>query len=78
MRACVRAPALPGRSRFFARTIQDADIVAVALEHYRRSPALGLCDCLILEVARKADHLPLGTFDRALQKLDRAENAVIV
>jgi predicted nucleic acid-binding protein len=29
-------------------------------------------DCLVLEVARKAGHLPLGTFDRDLAKLDGA------
>jgi predicted nucleic-acid-binding protein len=54
-------------------TIQDSDTVAAALEHYRRRPALGFSDCLILEVARKAGHLPLGTFDRNLGKLDGAE-----
>jgi predicted nucleic-acid-binding protein len=54
-------------------TIQDSDTVAAALEHYRRRPALGFSDCLILEVARKAGHLPLGTFDRDLEKLDGAE-----
>ncbi len=54
-------------------TIQDSDTVATALEHYRRRPALGFSDCLILEVARKAGHLPLGTFDRDLGKLDGAE-----
>jgi predicted nucleic-acid-binding protein len=54
-------------------TIQDSDTVAAALEHYRRRPTLGFSDCLILEVARKAGHLPLGTFDRDLGKLDGAE-----
>jgi len=54
-------------------TIQDSDAVAAALEHYRRRPALGFSDCLILEVARKAGHVPLGTFDRDLGKLDGAE-----
>jgi predicted nucleic-acid-binding protein len=54
-------------------TIQDSDTVATALEHYRRRPALGFSDCLILEVARKAGHVPLGTFDRDLGKLDGAE-----
>jgi predicted nucleic-acid-binding protein len=54
-------------------TIQDSDTVAAALEHYRRRPALGFSDCLILEVARKAGHVPLGTFDRDLGKLDGAE-----
>jgi len=50
-------------------TIQDADTVQAALEHFRKWPALGFSDCLILEVARKAGHLPLGTFDRDLGKL---------
>jgi predicted nucleic-acid-binding protein len=51
-------------------TVQDADAVAAALEHFRKRPALGFSDCLILEVARKAGHLPLGTFDRDLGKLE--------
>lgn len=54
-------------------TIQDSETIAAALEQYRRRPALGFSDCLILEVARKAGHLPLGTFDRDLGKLDGAE-----
>lgn len=54
-------------------TIQDPDTVAAALEHYRRRSALGFSNCLILEGARKAGHVPLGTFDRDLGKLDGAE-----
>jgi predicted nucleic-acid-binding protein len=54
-------------------TIQDADAVAAALAYYRRRPRLGFSDCLVLEVARKAGHLPLGTFDRELGKLDGAQ-----
>jgi predicted nucleic-acid-binding protein len=54
-------------------TLQDADIVALALEHFRKRSALGFSDCLVLEAARKAGHLPLGTFDRDLAKLDGAE-----
>lgn len=50
-------------------TIQDADVVEAALQHFRTRPTLGFSDCLILEVARKAGHLPLGTFDRNLGKL---------
>lgn len=50
-------------------TVQDPDVVAAALEHFRKRPALGFSDCLILEVARKAGHLPLGTFDDDLGKL---------
>lgn len=54
-------------------TIQDADAVAAALRHYRKRPALGFSDCLIVELARKAGHLPLGTFDRELAKIDGAQ-----
>ena len=54
-------------------TLQDPDSVAAALEQYRKRPALGFSDCLILETARKASHIPLGTFDRNLSKLDGAE-----
>ena len=51
-------------------TIQDAEVVTSALEHFRKRPALGFSDCLVLEIARKAGHTPLGTFDRDLAKLD--------
>lgn len=51
-------------------TLQDADVVALALDHFRSHPSLGLSDCLVLEIARKAGHLPLGTFDRTLARLD--------
>ncbi|HEV8346213.1 MAG TPA: type II toxin-antitoxin system VapC family toxin [Vicinamibacterales bacterium] len=54
-------------------TLQDADVVAGALGVYRSRPALGFSDCLILELARKAGHLPLGTFDRNLAKLEGTE-----
>ncbi len=53
-------------------TLQDPDVVAAALDTFRRRPALGFSDCLLLELARKARHLPLGTFDRALGKVDGA------
>jgi len=53
--------------------LQDADVVTAALAHYRKRPKLGFSDCMVLEVARKAGHLPLGTFDRPLGKLDGAE-----
>jgi len=49
-------------------TLQDSDAVAAALELFRLRPALGFSDCLMLHLARKTGHLPLGTFDRALAK----------
>jgi predicted nucleic-acid-binding protein len=54
-------------------TIQDADVVAAALADFRKKPALGFSDCMVLEIARKAGHLPLGTFDSNLSKLDGAQ-----
>jgi predicted nucleic-acid-binding protein len=51
-------------------TLQDADIVVAALELFRSRPALGFSGCLMLHLARKAGHLPLGTFDRALGKIE--------
>jgi len=53
-------------------TLQDADVVASALASFRARPSLGFSDCLVLEIARKAGHLPLGTFDKTLAKLDGA------
>src|SRR5919108_78183 len=54
-------------------TLQEPDVVAAALENFRARSAVGFSDCLLLEVARRAGHLPLGTFDRALGKLEGAE-----
>ena len=48
---------------------QDSDVVAAALELFRSRPSLGFSDCLMLHVARKAGHLPLGTFDRNLGRI---------
>lgn len=50
--------------------LQDSDVVTAALELYRSRPALGFSDCLMLHLARKAGHLPLGTFDRALGRVE--------
>jgi predicted nucleic-acid-binding protein len=53
--------------------VQDSDAVEDALELFRSRPALGFSDCLILHLARKAGHLPLGTFDRALGRVEGAQ-----
>jgi predicted nucleic-acid-binding protein len=54
-------------------TIQDAEVVVAALVRYRNRSSLGFSDCLVLEIARKAGHVPMGTFDRTLAKLEGAE-----
>jgi predicted nucleic-acid-binding protein len=50
-------------------TLEAPDVVSAALAQYRKRPAVGFSDCLILEAARKAGHLPLATFDGDLAKL---------
>jgi predicted nucleic-acid-binding protein len=50
-------------------TLQDAESVSAALQVFRNRPALGFSDCLVLEVSRKAGHLPVGTFDKDFSRL---------
>jgi predicted nucleic-acid-binding protein len=50
-------------------SLQDADVVAAALAHFRGPSAVEFSDCLVLEIARKAGHLPVATFDRNFAKL---------
>jgi predicted nucleic-acid-binding protein len=51
-------------------TVQDAGTVEAALESFRARPAVGFSDSLVVELARRTGHLPLGTFDKALAKVD--------
>ena len=54
-------------------TVQDPEAVAAAVALFRQQPKVGFSDCLMVEVARKAGHTPLGTFDRDLGKIDGAQ-----
>jgi predicted nucleic-acid-binding protein len=53
-------------------SVQDPDVVAAAVIRFRATSAAGFSDCLVLEIARKAGHLPLGTFDKVLSRMDGA------
>ena len=53
--------------------LQDPETVTAALELFRSKPSLGFSDCLMLQLARKAGHFPLGTFDRNLAKVEGAQ-----
>lgn len=53
--------------------VQDPAATAAALATFRGSHSLGFSDCLILEVARRHGHLPLGTFDRMLARQSDVE-----
>ena|SRR5882724_8131628 len=50
--------------------LQESDVVSAALVNFRKRPKVGFSDCLVLEIARKAGHVPLGTFDRSLAKME--------
>lgn len=53
--------------------LQDTETIRAALELFRSRPSLGFSDCLTLQLACKAGHLPFGTFDRALGKVEGAQ-----
>jgi predicted nucleic-acid-binding protein len=50
--------------------LHDHESVTAALELFRAKPSLGFSDCLMLEMARKAGHMPIGTFDRKPGKVE--------
>ena len=54
-------------------TVQDSEVVSAALGHFLKHPSLGFSDCMQLEIARKAGHLPFGSFDRRLARLPDVE-----
>ncbi len=53
-------------------SVQEAEVVAAALARFREHQRVSFSDCLMVQVARKAGHTPLGTFDRALGRVDGA------
>jgi predicted nucleic-acid-binding protein len=57
-------------------TLQDADVVRAALNQFRDHGKVEFSDCLALEIARKAGHIPLATFDRDFAKLADVERLV--
>ncbi len=54
-------------------TVQDPDVVEAALAGIEGKPAVSFSDALLLELASKAGHLPVGTFNHSLAKRDGAE-----
>ena len=53
--------------------VEDPEAVSAALAIYRTNSGVEFSDCLALETARRAVHLPLGTFDRRLGRLPGTE-----
>ena len=50
--------------------LQDEDVVRRAHATFAREPSVGFSDCLVVEIASKAGHIPIGTFDRKMSRLD--------
>ena len=53
-------------------TLEGEDAVRGALAAFEGSRSAGFSDCLIVEAARKAGHLHVGTFDKAMSRIDGA------
>ena len=51
-------------------TLQDEDVIRGAHSAFERDRSVGFTECLIVEAARKAGHLPVGTFDKAMSRLE--------
>lgn len=53
--------------------LQDPDVVRNALGAFEAKVKVGFSDCMIMAVAKKAGHTPIGTFDREFSTLDNVE-----
>jgi predicted nucleic-acid-binding protein len=50
-------------------TVQDPETVASAIELFKKGAGTDFADSMIVEIARRAGHLPVGSFDRKLAKV---------
>ena len=57
--------------------LQDEDTVRRAQTQFERETTVGFSDCLIVEVARKAGHIPIGSFDKAVGQMESAQQLSI-
>ena len=51
-------------------TLQDEGAIRGAHSAFELDRAAGFTDCLVVEAARKAGHLPVGTFDKAMSRIE--------
>lgn len=49
--------------------LQNADVVRAVLDAFAAHKGVGFTDCLMLAIAEKHGHVPVGTFDRKLARL---------
>ena len=50
--------------------LQDEDVVRRAHATFARERSVGFSDCLVIEIAGKAGHVPVGTFDRKMSRVN--------
>jgi predicted nucleic-acid-binding protein len=53
--------------------LQEADTVRGALADFSAKREVGFTDCLVVAIARKNGHVPIGSFDKKLSKLGDAQ-----
>jgi len=53
-------------------TLQDENVIRGAHSVFESDRSVGFTDCLIVEAARKAGHLPVGTFDKVMSRIEGA------
>lgn len=53
--------------------LQEREVVEAALARFRKNKRVSFSDVLILEIARKNGHLPLGSFDREFATIEGAQ-----
>jgi predicted nucleic-acid-binding protein len=53
--------------------LEDPMVARAALGIYKSKGKVGFSDCMVLERARSAGHLPLATFDKSLGKVEGAQ-----
>lgn len=53
--------------------LQEADAVRVAVAEFSATSGVGFTDCLVVAIAKKKGHIPVGTFDKKLSKLADAQ-----
>jgi predicted nucleic-acid-binding protein len=53
--------------------LQETDVVRGALDAFTASRGVGFTDCLVVAIAKKNGHIPVGTFDKKLSKLADAQ-----
>ena len=52
--------------------LQDEDVVRRAHATFTRERSVEFSDCLVVEIAGKAGHVPVGTFDKKMSRMDGA------